>query len=225
MIKLYIMPHLEKTDLYVKYLSETAKIKYNHYKHTLKKKSVISTELLLNYAFYDVFKDDISYPIETKITKLGKPYDEDCKIHFSKSHGKDYGVVVIHKDLIGCDIEYIHKDYQYVDHVLNALEFNAYELESIEDKSKVFFKYWTAKEAFLKLKGIGIRDKLSNLHYKYTTKKTFIEGLIMDCHIHQFIYDNHMVAVASTIKDEIDIIEVNKDIIEQFISKYLNTSN
>src|SRR5690606_26794808 len=213
MIKIYIMPHLEDYMTYYQSLYGVESQLTTTYTNEKSKMESISTEVLLNYALFDTYQTKLSFPIET--SKNGKPVlINETGIHFNKSHSKKYGLVVISTHEIGCDIEYIKSDFKLIPNVLTAKELQVYEAAHERTKPNIFYKYWTAKESFLKLQGIGITKKLSNYHYEFINDH---EGFIENNYIHQFIIDMHLVAIATKYKQEIEVYHVDKNLIDKFL--------
>lgn len=84
-----------------------------------------------------------------KYNKNGKPYLDDINnIYFSMSHSDKYLVIVISNKEIGVDIEEVKKYNTKINDILNIKPKNEEE----------FFRYWTKKEAIIKLKGLALKD-------------------------------------------------------------------
>ena len=104
-------------------------------------------------------------------TENGKPYCLNAETFFSISHCKDMAVCVAHNGEIGIDVELIRDiDYRItrfacVDADLDYLN----SAESEEEKQLRFFRIWTAKEAYVKYIGTGIRD-LKTISYAEIAK-------------------------------------------------------
>ena len=157
MIKVYLMSHLNDYMNYYQSLNGLTKPIISKYTNEKSKMESISTEVLLNYAFYDVYNHQFSFPIQT--TNTGKPVLlNETGIHFNKSHSMNYGLVVLSNVDVGCDIEYINQQFKLIPNVLTISELKMYEDAKVH-QSELFFKFWTAKEAYLKLLGIGITKK------------------------------------------------------------------
>ncbi|MBQ6964105.1 MAG: 4'-phosphopantetheinyl transferase superfamily protein [Bacteroidaceae bacterium] len=88
------------------------------------------------------------------------------KLHFNLSHCKAAIACVISSHEVGVDVESIgrFKD-PLARHVLNDEEYN--HVISSSDPQTAFTRYWTQKEAIVKLTGRGIDDDLKNLLLKY----------------------------------------------------------
>ena len=99
-------------------------------------------------------------------TPAGKPFLQDTDVQFNISHSKDFFICGISiSGRIGVDIQDIYSisstDW-IIDNYFSAEE-EVY-LRSIQPKDifqKHFFAIWTAKEAYLKAAGLGIRESFN----------------------------------------------------------------
>ncbi len=109
----------------------------------------------------------VSQPPVFSFNENGKPFiDNMPDVHFSLSHSKYVTACAIDDSPIGIDIEIIRP----VDHDLMEYTMNDDELRIIlasDDKNVAFFRYWTQKEAILKLTGEGISNEM-----KYVLNKS-----------------------------------------------------
>ena len=78
---------------------------------------------------------------------------ENIPLEFNLSHSGDYAICAISDDEVGCDIEKI-KD---VNLKIAKRFFSEEEYNNVLKDNKLFFRYWTLKESYLKAKGIGIK--------------------------------------------------------------------
>lgn len=86
--------------------------------------------------------------------------------HFNLSHCKPAVACVVADHPIGVDVERIGRyDEPLARYVLNDQEFSA--VQQAENPQIAFIRYWTQKEAIVKLTGRGIDDDLKNLLLKY----------------------------------------------------------
>ena len=87
-------------------------------------------------------------------------------LHFNLSHCKKALAVVVSDAPVGIDVECIGR---YSDslarHVLSDEEFAL--VQSSSDPKTLFTRFWTQKEAVVKLTGRGIDADLPNLFFKY----------------------------------------------------------
>ncbi len=88
--------------------------------------------------------------------KDGKPYAENLPLHFSISHSGAFVACAVSDTPVGLDLEEIrHRDITVARRICSEREM-AFILGG-EDPLKRFLKVWTAKEAYVKLTGIGIK--------------------------------------------------------------------
>lgn len=96
----------------------------------------------------------------------GKPFlDKSCdriNVNFNLSHSQDFALYAVSlNDSIGVDLEYIDPKTEVVSlaqRFFSASEFAAIESAPVEEQQKLFFRYWTCKEAYLKATGTGLKD-------------------------------------------------------------------
>lgn len=130
----------------------------------------------------------------------GKPYFEDRPdICFNISHSGEYALVAISDNPVGCDIEKVdeinlniakrfYTDGEY--HEIIADEKNAKDL---------FFRYWTVKESFMKLTGLGMKLPLDA--FSTDLNRGIIVGgapIAGKYYFKEFTIDGYKIAVAST---------------------------
>lgn len=98
------------------------------------------------------------YGEEIQYGSKGKPYIEGKEVFFNVSHSGEYAVCAVSDTEIGCDIEKIAK----ADMRLAKKCFSGYEYENLcgceteEERNKLFFRYWTMRESYVKALGTGI---------------------------------------------------------------------
>lgn len=97
----------------------------------------------------------------------GKPMLESHPdIHFNLSHCKEAVACVVADRAVGLDVESIGRGNDaLMRHVLNDAEYE--QVVQSADAKVEFTRYWTQKEAVVKLTGRGIDDDLKNLLVKY----------------------------------------------------------
>lgn len=140
-----------------KWLSKCELIESNTYKSVMAKINFMIARVIVNLVFYAEFEKNVE-KIIFKRDDYHKPFITNNRgIHFNISHTNGYVIVGFAKREIGVDIEKINKSFQYKD-ILDIC-FTSREINIINDNYFTFFKYWTAKEAYLKYIGKGlIRD-------------------------------------------------------------------
>lgn len=101
-------------------------------------------------------------------------------VHFNLSHCARGVMCVVNDEPVGCDIELIPKE---LDADIVAACFSIAEQEQIysADSPPVeFARLWTAKEALLKLRGIGLVDNLSDLLTSPMTENVHISTIVCE---------------------------------------------
>ncbi len=99
----------------------------------------------------------------------GKPFIDGCPIHFNLSHSQDLCVLATSSDPIGVDVEFIERKTDVLE--LARAVFVASENEALFNAApnlqrRMFFDFWTAKEAYMKLIGTGLSLPPKNIELK-----------------------------------------------------------
>ena len=117
---------------------------------------------------YDITENPIfEYNEHGKPSIAGHP-----EIFFNLSHCKNAAVCAISDHPVGIDVESI-REYResLVRYTMNDAEIR--EIESAENPASAFIRFWTMKEATMKLVGTGINNDMKNVidatAYQYTT--------------------------------------------------------
>ena len=128
--------------------------------------------LLLCQALKEVY--GITEQPSFSIGEHGKPellFHSQCsmlnsQLFFNLSHCKHAIACVVSDHPVGIDVESIGRyNESLARHVLNDQEFAL--VQQASDPQLAFIRYWTQKEAIVKLTGRGIDDDLKNLLLKY----------------------------------------------------------
>lgn len=90
----------------------------------------------------------------------GKPFALNCNLFFNLSHSGEHVLCAIHDSPIGADIEEFRPVKTNLIHKICSVQ----EIEWIDQDPKKFIQVWTAKEAFLKYLGIGLRTSLQKVN-------------------------------------------------------------
>ncbi len=91
----------------------------------------------------------------------GKPYLKNNELYFNISHDKNITVLVTSDKEIGVDLEYLTYRSSVVKKYFNLKEQNI--IKKSRRKEYDFTKIWVMKEAYVKMKGIGITYGLQNV--------------------------------------------------------------
>ena len=91
------------------------------------------------------------------IAPRGKPYFEDCSLHFSISHTKKHAFCVLSDHPVGIDAEEKDRrvDLRLADKILSEGERQRF--DQATDSRDALLRFWVLKEAAAKLTGEGLR--------------------------------------------------------------------
>ena len=135
-------------------------------KHTLEirheptKRQSIAAWLLLRKALHEEY--GINSVPEFSFGEHGKPFFSTLPhVHFNMSHCKMAAVCVVDEEEIGVDVECIRNyEKNLAEYVLNDEELEL--CMKSGNPAKQFIRFWTMKEATLKLTGEGINDDIKH---------------------------------------------------------------
>ncbi|MDR2624585.1 MAG: 4'-phosphopantetheinyl transferase superfamily protein [Methanobrevibacter sp.] len=151
--------------------------------------------ILLKYTLSKLGIDSYTITIDDN----GKPYLENYpNIHFNISHSDKFVLVGVSDENIGLDIEKAQDlDYEGI----SKNFFHSIEHEYIigsKNPIDTFFKIWTVKESYVKMKGAGIANLKS---FIYTLERNIIqdteENQIGDVKLKTWKLNNYYVSVCS----------------------------
>ena len=96
--------------------------------------------------------------LRLKRTEQGKPYAENCPLHFNVSHSGDWIACAVSSRPIGIDIEQLRQtDLKLARRLCTEAELEWLQPEA-PDVYRRLLQLWTAKEAYFKWKGSGIQN-------------------------------------------------------------------
>lgn len=161
-------------------LCETAKARVDRYKRSDdKKRSLLAHMLLKKLMSENNINDTLMFE------KNGRPVFEDSEYFLSLSHSGDVAFSAVSKTQIGIDVEKIRPVSLSLINRVCVDEEKAYVLGDLllsnekeicdADVLKRFFEIWTAKEAYFKMKGSGIKD-LKSVNTRKLKTESFQEG-------------------------------------------------
>jgi len=114
--------------------------------------------------------------IKFSYTDKGKPYFTNSDIYFNVWHSHEIAFYGINKEKeIGVDVEYYLRNIDDLEGLAKRF-FREVEYKKIanvldkDEKQKLFFKYWTLKEAYLKATGEGVCG-LEKIDFEILEKK------------------------------------------------------
>ncbi len=112
-------------------------------------------------------------------TTKGKPFLKDNNdLHFNLSHSGTLVLCVIADMPVGCDIEYMSSvpSPELIKMVLSKSEQDALNRLDNNSVSQYFYKIWTGKESYLKLKGEGLGRDLKEISLQLPLGLEYIDG-------------------------------------------------
>jgi len=126
------------------------------YRYDLDRRLSVAAYLLLKRALREVF--GLNENPRLTLGHNGKPYLPDHpEIHFNFSHCPRAAVCAVSNRPIGIDVEAIAPvDWVVAERVLSTMELS--EVRSVADPDVAFARFWTRKEAFVKLTGDGLEE-------------------------------------------------------------------
>ena len=126
-------------------------------------------------------------------TAEGKPYLPQSSVQVSISHSGQKVLCAVHDGPVGADIEEIKPfDLRLVRKICTEEE-RAY----IGENSIRFFSVWTAKEAYLKLTGLGLRGGMKTVETASQTLYTHVRGY----RLRNFLYPGYVCAIVYEHRD------------------------
>lgn len=140
----------------------------------------------------------ISDPILCK-NEHGKPFLQNHELHFSLSHSRDKIALAVGDFPIGLDIEAVRPIKKY-DAILRRLSPD--ERAEIHNEQD-FFRNWTAKESYVKLRGISLLPTLSELEFYNST--LFFKGKKLDVSLQCGLSEGCAFAVCTQQADELTL--------------------
>ena len=159
LIKAYTDKLLEEKLL--PYLTKEEIKKSKDYKSEIAKINYLVSKAILNLALKGLLEKEID-DLTVKRNKNNKPYVESTLgLKFNISHTEGLVLLDFFKREVGVDIEKINYKFEFKDILENC--FTRDEIINIDNNIISFYRYWTAKEAYLKCDGIGLIRNLREI--------------------------------------------------------------
>lgn len=121
----------------------------------------LGAELLLRYGLRE---SGTGFPDSFQIGEYGKPYLPDGEIRFNISHSGNWALCAVSSREVGCDIERIRPIKIKTARIFADEEYADILSREGEDQQAVFYRYWTLKECFIKVTGLGLKMPLREFH-------------------------------------------------------------
>ena len=136
-------------------------IKSKDYKSEIAKINYLVSRAILNLSLKGLLEKGINDLI-FKRDKNNKPYLENTiGLKFNISHTEGLVLLAFSKREVGIDVEKINFKFEFKDILENC--FTRDEITNIDNNIISFYRYWTAKEAYLKCDGIGLIRNLKEI--------------------------------------------------------------
>ena len=143
------------------YLTKEEIKKSKDYKSEIAKINYLVSKAILNLALKGLLEKEID-DLTVKRDKNNKPYVESTLgLKFNISHTEGLVLLAFFKREVGVDIEKINYKFEFKDILENC--FTRDEIINIDNNIISFYRYWTAKEAYLKCDGIGLIRNLKEI--------------------------------------------------------------
>ncbi len=174
------------------------------------KKLSIGVELLLRKALSDLGEE--MHDIE--LVKNNKPVLRGSDIHFNLSHSGTKVMCSVSDDDVGCDVEKIAPiDLDIARRFFFGSEYERIASANDEDRYDLFYRFWTLKESFMKVTGLGFELPLDSFRISLD------DGISVDqdvddrtYHFREFyLNDGYRYACCSINEHIDDIIQVRLD--------------
>ena len=143
------------------YLTKEEIKKSKDYKSEIAKINYLVSRAILNLVLKCLLEKEID-DLTVKRDKNNKPYVESTLgLKFNISHTEGLVLLAFFKREVGVDIEKINYKFEFKDILENC--FTRDEIINIDNNIISFYRYWTAKEAYLKCDGIGLIRNLREI--------------------------------------------------------------
>ena len=153
----------------------------------------------------------VSFLLKRHITKgapltkgpYGKPLCDH--VHFNVSHDTECVIAATANNPIGVDVmdTRIPRDIKSFHYV-----FTPNECKTIGNSLAIFYRFWTAKEAYIKMRGTGLHISLDTIEIRDT--QIFVEGSLQtDCRLYFREFGAYQIAVCCENAATEDILLIN----------------
>ncbi len=156
-------------------VSEYRQNKINAYKNRKDKNVSLGAGILLEYSLESLglCEKNMMY----KEGKYGKPYFENKPdIHFNISHSDIYVLLAVSESEVGCDIEKTDGiDLKIAKRFFSTEEYSAISsLHNTDEQKRLFYRYWTLKESFIKATGYGMNLPLNRFCISFAGNEVLV---------------------------------------------------
>lgn len=161
---LHLPEYIELTKDLIHFLNPEERIRSERYNKEKDRNRFLICRAILKFVLATHTKLDVkNINLDYNFNK--KPFlASHSWLYFNVSHSEDFAVIAISRNMVGIDIEYVSKDFEF-DNILEDI-FNDNEIidiQNAENKEYTFYSFWTRKEAFVKALGKGIDEDFKNI--------------------------------------------------------------
>ena len=171
----------------------------------------IIADKLLSFALKRNFDLNIN-EINIKLGTHGKPYIENSDIHYNISHCSGIVCLSLGKTESGIDVDKLRPyNERLAGKVCTSAEIC--EIEQSENGELMFMKFWTLKESYVKLIGLGLSFGTKNIEFSLKEKIPKITNINEpDIQIFQQVIDDEFVlscCVKSEVPERIEVLNLD----------------
>jgi 4'-phosphopantetheinyl transferase len=122
----------------------------------------MGVELLLRRAMQDLGEDPDAFVSD--IEGNGKPVLRGSDVHFNLSHSETMVMCSVSDSDVGCDVELIRPiDLEIAKRYFYGTEYDTIASQpDLQSMYRMFYRFWTLKESFMKVTGLGFELELSD---------------------------------------------------------------
>lgn len=185
---------------FIQYLSPERQVKARNFRQEKDTVRTVLGEMLLRYALSQKAPEYMpEIPLQFTYNPYGKPLLPDQPdISFNISHSGNWIACAVSDSEVGIDIEEINLDIDLniASHYFHKKEIELINTASASESYQYFFRFWTAKESYLKCIGKGLGEPLNNFYVSDNT--LILEDKITSYHINFYrILNNYALSVCS----------------------------
>lgn len=156
--------------------SAQRKEKTDRYRFRRDRNASLGAELLLRHALERLGIHELDY----SYGEAGKPYLAGREgVFFSLSHSGDYVLCAVADHELGADIECVKNAKMKIAERFFCTDEYAHiaAQETEEARQALFFRYWTLKESFLKVTGLGLRLPLNQFEVVLNSEIAVVQNV------------------------------------------------
>ena len=180
-------------------LTERRREKMRAYAHRNDALRSMAAELLLFHALTESGIDPRS--VSVCETEEGKPYLEGVRVfHFNLSHSGNLAVCAVSSLPVGCDVQEITDVKLDIARRFTPEEYGKITALTGDAARDLLFRFWTAKESYIKAVGTGFRTSLNA--FSVDLESGEVRGSIASYRVREFdAGDNYKCAVCTSAPD------------------------